>query len=139
MKTAVRLIAALLLAPLAAAEPHDVFGTFVTEEGDSHIEITDCGDGTPCGRIVWVDPATLENGQTPESLRVQATGEPVLGLLMLQDFERAGKDWREGTIYSPKADKRYSSRLKRRQDQTLEVKGCIGFICQTQVWTPAAP
>lgn len=130
---------ALLLA-LAAhasyADPHDVFGVFVTQEGDSHIEISDCGDGSPCGTVVWIDPESLEDGVRPEDLKTKSTGEAVLGLTMLSDFERAKKDWRGGKIYSPKVDKTYSSRLKRLDDNTLEVKGCIGFFCQTQIWMP---
>ncbi|OYW82850.1 MAG: hypothetical protein B7Z22_13475 [Hyphomonas sp. 32-62-5] len=32
--------------------------------------------------------------------------------------------------------KTYDSRLKRLGDGTLEVKGCIGPVCQTQIWKP---
>ena len=37
----------------------------------------------------------------------------------------------------PEIDKSYASRLKRRDDGRLEVKGCIGPICQTQLWDVA--
>lgn len=137
MKSRIALCATILLfSHLAFAEPHDVFGTFLTESGTSHVDIVDCGDGSPCGTVSWIDPDSLAEGVTPETLKTKSGSEPVLGLTMLKDFERAKKDWRGGTIYSPQADKTYSSRLKRLADQTLEVKGCIGFICQTQIWTP---
>ena len=135
MKSVTRFLCMMLLSAGSLADPHDVFGTFATQEGTSHVKIADCGNGTPCGKVVWIDPDSLGDGLTPETVKTRSTGEPVLGLTMLQDFERAGKDWRGGTIYSPKADKEYSSRLKRIDDENLEVKGCIGFICQTQVWT----
>ncbi|MEM9053788.1 MAG: DUF2147 domain-containing protein [Pseudomonadota bacterium] len=117
-------------------EGHDVFGTFLTQEQTSAVTITDCGDGSPCGRVSWIDPTAMEPGMTPETALTQ-TGEPVLGLLMLQGFDKRKRDWRGGTIYDPENDKSYASRLKRLDDGRLQVKGCIGPICQTQVWTVA--
>lgn len=127
-------LASISLAGFAHADPHDVFGTFVTQAGTSHVTIEDCGDTTPCGRVSWIDPDAMEPGATPETATTKA-GDPVLGLLMLEGFDRKGKDWRGGTIYDPEADKSYSSRIKRLDDGRLQVKGCVGPICQTQVWT----
>ncbi len=128
---------AILFTTVAHAESsHDVFGTFLTQAQTSTVTIEDCGDGSPCGRVSWIDPNAMEPGQTPETALTQA-GDPVLGLLMLQGFEKKRKDWRGGTIYDPEADKSYASRLKRLDDGRLQVKGCIGPICQTQVWDQA--
>ncbi len=129
---------AVVLAMTAQAqEAHDVFGTYLTQAGTSTVTIEDCGDGSPCGRVSWIDPEAMEPGQTPETAMTQA-GEPVLGLLMLQGFDKRRKDWRGGTIYDPENDKTYASRLKRLGDGRLEVKGCIGPICQTQIWQEAS-
>lgn len=129
-------IAIALLTPLslANADSHNVFGLFATEDGGSHISIEDCGDGTPCGTVVWIDPSEIESGVAPEDLTTKS-GKKVLGLLMLEGFSRQRSDWRGGTIYSPEADKTYAARLKRRDDGRLQVKGCVGPICQTQIWT----
>lgn len=128
---------AILFTSTAHAQSgHDVFGTFLTQAQTSTVTIEDCGDGSPCGRVSWIDPEAMEPGQTPETALTEA-GDPVLGLLMLQGFEKKRKDWRGGTIYDPEADKSYASRLKRMEDGRLQVKGCIGPICQTQVWEPA--
>ena len=137
MKTLTLWLITLLSSAMASAADgsHNVFGTFLTEDGDSHIEISDCGDGSPCGTVVWIDPASLAEGETPETITSEATGEPIMGMTMLWEFERGKKDWRKGKIYSPKADKTYASRLMRLDNGDLEVKGCIGFICQTQLWT----
>ncbi len=115
-------------------DPHNVFGTFAIPGGSSHITIDDCGDGSPCGRISWLSPETLGPGDTPETL-VSATGEKIMGLLMLEGFKKKKRDWRGGTIYDPGAGKTYASRLKRLEDGSLQLKGCIGPICQTQIWT----
>ena len=128
--------AALFSLSAQAQDGHDVFGTFLTQAGTSTVTFEDCGDGSPCGRVSWIDPEAMEPGMTPETALPQA-GEPVLGLLMLQGFDKRRKDWRGGTIYDPENDKTYASRLKRMADGRLQVKGCIGPICQTQVWNQA--
>ena len=127
---------AAILASAAHADPHNVFGTWVTEAGTSHIQIADCGDETPCGTVVWIDPDELEPGVSPQTA-VDANGDNVLGLKMLYGFSKKRKDWRSGTIYDPEAGKTYGSQIKLRDDGKLQVKGCIGPFCQTQVWTKA--
>ena len=129
-------VAILALSLPAAAEPanHNVFGTFYTQAGTSRVTIEDCGDGSPCGRVSAINPNELEPGTTAEDLRTKA-GEPVLGLLILEGFEQKRSDWRGGTIYDPENDKTYAARIKRLADGDLELKGCVGPICQTQIWT----
>lgn len=127
---------AMFGAAAQAEDGHNVYGTFLTQAKTSTVTIEDCGDGTPCGRVSWIDPNAMEPGMTPEAALTEA-GDPVLGLLMLQGFDKKRKDWRGGTIYDPENDKTYASRLKRLGDGRLQVKGCIGPICQTQVWEQA--
>ena len=131
------LLTACLLTASALAQAdtgnHDVYGIYATPDGTSHIEIADCGDGTPCGKIVWIDPASLPDGKTPETV-VSHHGEPLIGMQMIGGFERRKRDWRGGSIYDPEGDKTYAARLKRMSDGQLQLKGCIGPICQTQIW-----
>lgn len=134
MRHVLFLLIAISLPGLAhAGDTHDVFGTFATEAGTSHVEITDCGDGSPCGTIVWIDPASLPEGETPETV-IGDNGENVLGQQILEGFERKTKDWRDGTVYDPENDKSYNARIKRLESGELQLKGCIGPFCQTQVW-----
>lgn len=131
------LVSLALAAGSAGADPLNVFGTFATEEENSHVEIADCGDGTPCGTIVWIDPASVSQGKTPETA-TDAEGKKVLGLTMLQGFEQKATGWTGGTIYNPKEGKTYGSRIKRLGDGLLEVKGCVGPLCKTQLWKPVS-
>ena len=55
-------------------------------------------------------------------------------LLILKGFEKKKNDWRGGTIYDPENDKTYDARIKRLDDGNLQLKGCVGPFCQTQVW-----
>jgi uncharacterized protein (DUF2147 family) len=118
----------------ASASSHDVFGTYYTEDNGSKIQISDCGDGSPCGKIIWVNPETIEEGFTAKDLKSKA-GEPILGLEIVKGFARKKKDWRNGTIYDPGKDKTYASRMKKLANGSLEVKGCISVFCVTQIWT----
>lgn len=136
MKTLIGGLLVTVAAPaLAMADPHEVFGQYAVEDGNSHVSISDCGDGTPCGTVIWIDPASIEDGRTPEQVMAQSTGEPVLGMVILEGLERARNDWRRGTIYSPSANRTYGARIRMLDDGRLEVKGCIGPVCQTQHWT----
>ncbi|HCE24541.1 MAG TPA: hypothetical protein DF282_18835, partial [Hyphomonas sp.] len=136
MNRALAIVAvAAFAAGTARAGPLDVFGTFVTQEENSHIRISDCGDGTPCGVIVWIDPASVSGDATPETA-TDAKGAKILGLTMLEGFKQKAKGWTGGTIYNPKEGKTYGSKIKLLADGVLEVKGCIGPICQTQHWAP---
>jgi uncharacterized protein (DUF2147 family) len=126
-------LAASALPALGQASSHNVFGTYYTEGDTSRVTIEDCGDGSPCGRVSWIDPDAMAPGMTPEEARTK-TGDPVIGLLMLEGFDKKRSDWRGGTVYDPEDDKTYAARLKRLRDGDLELKGCVGPICQTQVW-----
>ena len=133
----IMLTAALLFASFnATADSFDVYGIFFTEGKGSKIQIQDCGNGSPCGKIIWVNPETIEQGINVEDLKSKA-GEPILGLEIVNGFTRKKDDWRDGTIYDPGKDKTYSSRMKKLENGTLEVKGCISFFCVTQIWTEA--
>ena len=132
-KQAVIILASVGLTSLAHADPHKVFDTFLTQGGGSHVQITDCGDGSPCGTVIWINPSTLPAGETVTTVKGR-NGELILGQKILTSFNRKSKDWRGGTIYDPENDKRYAARLKRMADGNLQIKGCIGPICQTQIW-----
>ncbi len=119
----------------------DVEGVWLTEAGSSKVEITDCGDGTPCGAIIWIDPASvlpenegkilMDDNNPDASLR----GQTLVGLQILHSFREGRNNWRRGKIYDPESGKTYGSGLRLNDDGTLNVKGCIGPLCQNQTWT----
>lgn len=126
---------ALLAMPAAAHAATPVTGQWLTVEGKGIVTISECGKGV-CGRISKVLKPN-PNGRTVDARNPDPAkrDRPIEGLQILAGFSDAGKDWR-GTIYSPEAGKEYKSILKRQPDGTLQVKGCIAFFCQTQVWRP---
>ena len=63
-------------------------------------------------------------------------GQPIVGSQMLFGFERRGDRWRRGKIYNAENGRTYGSGINVRDDGNLNLKGCVGPICQTQTWTP---
>lgn len=132
------------IAMSAFASDHDttqVEGLWLTEAKTGTVRISECLDpemaGTPCGRIETADipegePRTDVNNSDP-ALRNQ----PIVGLTMLDGFEKRDTKWKKGRIYNPEDGNSYKSSIQLDEDDPdiLIVKGCIAFFCQKQVWT----
>lgn len=135
MKRLVALAFALFSAPLLAAQP--IEGRWVTEEKDAVITIAPCGKSL-CGRIAkflvtppqGIDQRDIHNDDP--ALRKRK----LLGMPVLTGFSEDDDLWR-GEIYDPKSGKTYRSVVRRKGTNLLEVKGCIGPFCQTQIWRKA--
>jgi uncharacterized protein (DUF2147 family) len=121
----------------------DILGVWLNEDKDAHIKVTN-DDGKYFGEIIWLkDPIDEDTGKPKlddenedESLR----SRPILGLMLLKDFEFDGKDeWEDGKIYDPKNGKTYSCYIEFKDEtkNLLKVRGYIGFsmIGRTTYWT----
>ncbi len=127
---------ALIMAPAAAHAATPISGQWLTVGEKAIVTITPCGKGM-CGHISKVlKPNPKGRGVDERNPDPAKRNRPIEGLQILSNFADAGSDWR-GTIYSPEAGKEYKSYVKRQENGTLQVKGCIAFFCQTQVWKPA--
>ncbi len=135
MKHAVAALALLAFAsPASAADP--IEGRWVTEEKDAVITIGDCGNST-CGKITRFLKAPPQGvGQRDvNNADPKLRSRKLLGMPVLTGFTEESDLWR-GQIYDPKGGKTYRSVI-RRKGNTLEVKGCLGPFCQTQIWRRA--
>ena len=58
------------------------------------------------------------------------------GMVIVEGLELNGKIWEEGTILDPKSGKTYSCYITFENDNTLKVRGYIGFslLGRTQKW-----
>lgn len=135
MKHVIAGLALLAWPHTALAAPMDVSGLWQTESGGAHINIADCGDGTPCGTLVWLNPAENAGAVDAQNPDEALRDTPLIGLKMLWGFKVKKEGWKSGKIYDPESGKTYGSRLKVSDDGILRVKGCIGPICQTQKWS----
>jgi uncharacterized protein (DUF2147 family) len=138
MKTFSITAAILMIAsPALAADGKDVFGVWKVQSGSALVEIKDCGDGTPCGTLISINapnPETLLDDNNPDP---ELAKKPLLGSRMLWGFEAKKNKWSGGRIYDAESGKDYKSKIQLQDDGTLEVKGCIGPFCQSQIWTQA--
>ena len=128
-------LAAMVPAALAA-EP--ITGRWVTAEKDAVIVIAPCGKSL-CGTIERFlvappqgnDQRDINNPDAAKRKRKLLATTPILSA-----FTQDSDLWR-GQIYDPKSGKSYRSVVRRKGPNVLEVKGCIGPFCQTQVWRRA--
>ena len=122
-------------APAAAAE--SIEGTWRTESNDALVRVSDCG-AKVCGRIAkfLVPPPQGADQRDVNNPDPKQRTRKLLGLAILSGFAPDGDSWR-GTIYDPKSGKSYRSFVRRTARDRLEVKGCVGPFCKTQVWRRA--
>ena len=120
---------------IANAANINVAGLWLTADGAAHVQIEDCGDGTPCGTVVWVDPNQEGSSTDDNNPDPKLKGQSVVGSKMLWGFKSKKDKWASGKIYDARDGRTYKSKLKLTQDGRLEVKGCIGPFCKTLVWT----
>lgn len=132
------IIAASLLiwgAPAVAAD--SIAGRWVTQDKDAIVLIGKCGS-TTCGKIArfLITPPDGPDQRDINNPDAKKKKRKLLGLPILTGFKEDADIWR-GQIYDPNSGKTYRSVLRRKSATTLEVKGCLGPFCQTQIWRKA--
>ena len=136
-----RLLAAFAVITAAAATPAaaapSIDGRWVTQDKDAVVVISKCG-ATTCGRIArfLVPPPDGPDQRDIYNPNARLKKRKLRGLAVLTNFKEEKTLWR-GQIYDPKSGKTYRSVIRRKSANVLEVKGCIGPFCQTQLWRKA--
>ncbi len=129
-------LGAAMTAPALAVEP--IAGRWVTAEKDAVIAIRKCGKSL-CGTIEkFLIPPPGGNDQRDVNNADPAKRQrKLIGTAILSGLTADADAWR-GQVYDPKSGRTYTSEVRRKGDGTLEVKGCFGPLCQTQVWRKAS-
>ena len=135
MKKFVLIIIALsVIAPAYSADLSAITGIWKTDDEDGQVEIYDCGDGTPCGRLTNVtDPSFIDSLNPDPELR----DRHLQGVVILEGFRERRKTFTNGRIYNPGNGKSYRSSLALTDTDQLQVKGCVFLFCQSQFWERA--
>jgi uncharacterized protein (DUF2147 family) len=128
----------MALQPVIAQQSDFILGKWYNTEKDGQIEIFKEGDKFS-GRIIWLkDPAEkgkpkLDIKNTDQSKR----NRPIMGLKLLNGFEFKGSSWENGSVYDPKNGRTYSAVIKKKDNNTMEVRGYVGIslIGRTVEWT----
>ena len=134
------LAAALMVAGFAGGALADPRGVWLTVSGKSHVKIDNCIDDEDrlCGKIIWLRRPLGDDGEPrrdihneDESLR----DRPVLGLRVIWNMEdESDGEWGDGDIYNPTDGETYDAEVEEIDADTLEVSGCVWFLCKTQTW-----
>jgi len=112
------------------ADPH---GIWETEGGKSHVRLSDCENKPKrlCGTIIWMKNPRKDVKNDNERLR----DRELVGTRVVWDLKhQGGKEWDDGEIYNPADGDTYDSELVEIDANTLEVSGCVWFICEEQTW-----
>ncbi len=116
-----------------------IVGGWIDGEGDGKIEIYKQGDKY-YGKIAWLREPTEENGNAKvddENPDESKRKQPVLGLVILKNFDFKDGYWQNGTIYDPKNGKTYECEMWLDGKGTLKIRGYWGIVYRTDTWTKA--
>jgi uncharacterized protein (DUF2147 family) len=123
-----------------AGHAHDLSGVWATRGNAAHVRVEPCATEQDqlCGVITWLwEPIdaqglAIRDAKNPDpSLRQR----PMIGLSLLKDFRYgSSREVMDGQIYNPENGRTYKASLRLRSPDTLEVKGCLLFVCDTQIW-----
>ena len=132
---------ALVLAALAAATSTsfaaDPTGTWLSQDGDSKIKITHCGQAI-CGNLAWLKQPNDANGKPKLDANNPDAGKrnrPVLGIPIIHGMRPDGADKWSGQVYNAEDGKTYSGSFTLAGANKAEIKGCVAIICKTRTWT----
>jgi uncharacterized protein (DUF2147 family) len=126
----------LALALALAAPPQrapDIAGTWRVQNNKALVHIAPCGAHL-CGKISKVlKPLPYRKSHDLNNPDPALRGRSIVGIAILSSLDRDGDEW-HGEIYDPVHGKTYRSVVALADDGSLQVKGCVAFICKTQVW-----
>ncbi len=134
LATTLALTFGLVVAP---AKAEDMTGTWLTAQGEAHIKLAMC-NAKMCATIVWIkNPLDVKTGKPPvddKNPDPSKRSRKLLGLRIFAMEQDANGAW-TGLIYNADDGMMYRGRLSPRGDEELEVQGCAGTLCGSEVWT----
>lgn len=114
---------------LAGETADDILGIWRNPSGKGHVQIYK-ENGRYFGKLVWLKKTHDEKGRPyldTKNPNQRASGQPLLGLVMLSNFSYDDGEWTGGKIYNPEDGKEYKSYMKLKDAQTLFVRGFVGI------------
>ncbi len=142
-KKSIVLLVMTLFGIAAFAQEGRVLGYWLTEEGQSQIEIYKKGDNQYYGKIVWLDEPFEEDGSAKldvENPDRALRSRPLLGLEILKGFsyDASKSEWSGGAIYDPENGRTYSAYMRLDGNNTLRMRGYVmgmRFLGRSTHWT----
>ena len=134
-------LAAIAIPSVRAADAPSAVGYWVTPEGGSVVQITQCDSGL-CGAIVGLRLTRKpdENPVDTHNPDASKRNQPLCGLMMMGSLkpakDNAGK-WEDGWVYDPDGGSTYTAEMKLDGSDTLKLRGFVGISLfgRTMTWT----
>jgi len=138
-RTAAGIIALMLVFAAGPASAEELIGTWLTQQGDAHIRVAKCGKAL-CGTVAWLrDAIDSKTGQPPvddKNPNASLRSRKILGIRIFAMEQDSTGSW-TGGIYNSDDGQTYKGRLVPRGENELEVQGCAGSLCGSEVWSRA--
>jgi len=121
----------------AFAGDNKVEGLWLSGDGDGWVEVR--REGAGLSGIIQGSPNENTDGVRTDSKNPdrKLRGRPLKGVELFANFKYEGDDrWSGGTIYDPNSGKTYKCIVTLVDEDTLKVRGYIGFslIGRTETW-----
>ncbi len=140
-----QLFASLVLLLFSIAifgQADNIIGFWLTEDGDSQVEVYKKADGKFYGRVVWLEEPLNDKGRPKvddKNPDKAMHNTPIIGLEVLKGFSynNSKKEWSGGTIYDPKNGRTYSAYMTL-DGNTLRMRGYVygmRFLGRSSYWT----
>jgi len=119
-----------------AADPE---GTWLSQDGGTKVQISNCG-GKLCGTVIWLQRPTDPKTGKPKTDALNPDpakrSRPMLGLQVVQGLTPSGPNRWSGLIYNADDGKIYKANMEVPDAGTAKVEGCVlGILCKGQTWT----
>lgn len=143
MRNLILVLTICLSGSMAFAQAGDqLLGTWLNEKNDSKIKIYRKGNKY-YGKILWLKNDKNDDGSSPKvdskNPNKKLRSRRIVGTIILKNlvYDKADKEWNSGEIYDPRGGSTYSVFAKLKNDNTLYLKGFIGFaiIGRSTLWT----
>ena len=133
------LLAALGLMTVAvnSAFAGDPTGTWLSQDGDVKIKVSQCGAAI-CGNIAWLKNPNDASGKPKVDVNNPDAGKrarPIIGSAVILPMKPEGADKWAGQIYNAEDGKTYSGSFALAGANKADLRGCVAIICKTKTWT----
>ena len=126
------------IAITTSAQSDEICGYWLTEKGDSQVQVFKASNGKYYGKVAWME----KNKDTTDTKNpnVKLRTKKVLGLQILNNavYNPKSKTWETGTIYDPESGNTYDCYLWFDKDRNLlKLKGYvlgIKFLGRESLW-----
>lgn len=127
----------LFILSFSSYAQEEIIGFWLTQDGNSIIEIYKSSNDTYFGKIVWLKEPNDKNGNQhtdkmnpDKSLR----GRPIMGMNVLEHLSYNKNTW-SGTIYAAKKGRKMNASLSMEGQDVVQVEVSFMGMSQIQTWT----